>query len=361
MGGILDKFSYVPYGGVPIGDALFSFIKREISSGRLKAGTALPTIKALAQDAGVTFRVARCAMERLAREGYVRSRPRVGSVVLPRDVTMIHGRVLFALPDIDASSYHLTQIVDALRRRLAKAGYAFTSVVFTPDGADGFPFLKTALVHTPDLVVAMYSTPAVRECLRNAGMKCIFVYGDRPSPSDGWWIRFSVEEPLKHFVGHCVRAGVKRVVEVRFNGNDVPYAGTALKAVGIESTMMSVPRNDKLGRYEGIERSAYETFFQMPKSKFPDLFLFWDDFVAQGALTAFLKRGIDLPDDVKLVSLSNRGLGPVYPDALTRFECDPKDTGLQIAEFAVSVLAKGRMPQTPVISPSYVFGQSFPY
>ena len=118
---------------------------------------------------------------------------------------------------------------------------------------------------------------------------------------------------------------------------------------------------DGLGRYEGIERSAYNAFMGLPRASFSDVFLFWDDFVAQGALTAFLGRGIKMPEDVKVVALSNRGLGPVYPETLTRFECDAAATGEKIADFTLAMLARGRVPPPPVIAPQYVFGTTFPY
>ena len=66
-------------------------------------------------------------------------------------------------------------------------------------------------------------------------------------------------------------------------------------------------------------------------------------------------------EDVRLVVLSNRGLGPVHPEPLTRFECDAAAAGDSIARYALAVLAKGRVPRPPVISPHYVFGGTFPY
>ena len=118
----LKNFRYAENGATSRADALCGFIKDEISYGRLKAGAPIPTIMELAKASGLTFRVARGVVERLAREGYVRSRPRVGTVVLPRDVNVIRGRVLFVLPDVDACSYHVTMIADALRCRLGAAG-----------------------------------------------------------------------------------------------------------------------------------------------------------------------------------------------------------------------------------------------
>ena len=359
--GFLANFHYTPDGATTPADALCGFIKDEIAYGRIKAGEPIPTIKDLAKASGLTFRVARGVVEQLAREGYVRSRPRIGTVVLPRDNTALRGRVLFVLPDVDACSFHVTMMADAIRRSLGTAGYAFSTGIFSNDDRIGLSFLKNELVRTPDAAIAIYSTKPVRRCLCEAGVKSVFIYGDEPAEDEGRWIRFSAEEPISSFVQHCVRVGVKRVVQARFDGNETPDAQDALAGSGIKSSWITVPRMDGLGRYEGIERSAYNVFIAMPRSRFPDVFLFWDDFVAQGALTAFLERGLKIPRDVNVVTLSNRGLGPVYSDALTRFECDAYETGEKVAAYVLALLAKGRMPSLPVIVPHYVFGRTFPY
>ena len=361
MKDMLADFHFIPDGSTTLADAVCAFIKDEIAYGRIKAGEPIPTIKELAKATGLSFRVARGVVEQLAREGYVRSRPRVGTVVLPRDVTALRGRVLFVLPDVDACSYHVTMIADALRRRLGAAGYAFSAVVFSQDPQIGLSFLRHELVRTPDVAIAIYSTKPVRKCLREAGVKSVFIYGDEPAKEEGRWIRFSAEEAIGNFVQHCVRTGVKRVLQVRFEGNDTPDAKEALAEKGIKSGWLAVPRMDELGRYEGIERAAYNVFMDMPRQDFPDVFLFWDDFVAQGALTAFLGRGLKIPCDVKVVALSNRGLGPVYSEALTRFECDATETGEKVAAYVLGLLAKGRLPQLPLVAPHYVFGRTFPY
>ncbi len=357
----LSDFSFVPDGGTTKADALCSFIKDEIAFGHVKAGESIPTIKELAAATGLTFRVARGVVEQLAKEGYVKSRPRVGSVVLPRGSTPIRGRILFAMPDVDASSYHVTQIATALRHRMSNAGYVFSTVVFSQNEKDELLFLRHELARATDIVVVMYSNRNVRRCLREVGAKAIFVYGDRPDPEDGWWIRFSAETAIANFAGHCIRSGAKRVVEVHFDGNECPSASRELSVGEVQSSVMVVPRLDRLGRYEGIERSSYDTFLAIPREDFPDVYLFWDDFVAQGALTAFIKRGINIPRDVNVVTLSNRGLGPVYHEPLTRFECDGLDAGEKVGDFALSVLARGRLPSPPVIEPQYVFGATFPY
>ena len=361
MSDILANFKFTPDGATTLADALCSYLRGEIAGGRIKAGEPLPTIKRLAESSGLTFRVARGVVERLAREGYVRSRPRVGTVVLPRDITALHGRVLFVLPDVDACSYHVTMIADALRRRLGAAGYAFSAVVFSQDPQIGLSFLKHELVRTPDVAIVIYNTRQVRKCLLDAGVKSVFIYGEEPDNGEGCWIRFSAEEAIANFVRHCVRAGVKRVVQVRFEENETPDAQRALEANGIKCDWLTVPRMDELGRYEGIERSAYNTFINLPRSAFSEVLLVWDDFVAQGVLMAIRERGLGIPKDVKIVTLSNRGLGPVFPEPLTRFECDASEAGEKVSAYVLALLAKGRLPPVPVISPHYIFGTTFLY
>ena len=357
----LKDFHFTPDGAMSLADALCAYIKDEIAYGRLKAGVPIPTIQDLAEASGLTFRVARGVVERLAREGYVRSRPRIGTVVMSRDVITLRGRILFVLPDVDACSYHVTMIANALRCRLGTAGCAFSTVIFSREERIGLTFLKHELLRAPDVAIVIYGTAPVRKCLREAGVRSVFIYGDPPKPNEGWWIRFSAEEAVANFVQHCARAGVKRVMQVRFDGNETPDARRALAAKKIKCGWLTVPRMDGLGRYEGIERSAYNMFMSMSRSSFPDVFLFWDDFVAQGALTAFLGRGLRIPDDIKVVTLSNRGLGPVYSEALTRFECDAAEAGEKVAAYTLSLLAKGRLPPPPVIAPHYIFGRTFPY
>jgi len=107
--------------------------------------------------------------------------------------------------------------------------------------------------------------------------------------------------------------------------------------------------------------SACEMFSSMPRRSIPDLLLFWNAFVAQGAFMAFLDRGIKVPQDVKVVSFGLTGFGPACVKPVTRFEFDPAEDGEKIADFALAVLAKGSIPQPPAIAPRYVIGATFPF
>ena len=87
--------------------------------------------------------------------------------------------------------------------------------------------------------------------------------------------------------------------------------------------------------------------------------IFTDDFVARGALVSILMEGVAIPGDVKVVSLANKGLGPVYPVTLTRVENDPARHGEMLAE-AVARFLVGRKVRDGNLAPEYIIGESFP-
>jgi len=359
MNGLLSKLRHAAQSGADAADSICDAVRDAIVTGHLKAGESLPTMRELADATGVTFRVARGVVERLAREGYVKSRPHAGTVVLPKRHTVWRGRVVFVAFEDDCASYFVSALADAVRRKLLEADYLFSHIVASrhPDG--DCSQLKTMLGQNVDFVVLMYAAGHLERIVAKSGVPYVVVYGTTPSRPNAWSIPFAIDGPIATFVEHCRRADVRSVTEVWVAGDTFQTAGPGLKAADVRVRRLVVEPLADYGRLEGIERAAMERFLAMKKSEFPDLFLFWDDFVAQGAFTAFLKRGIRLPEDVKVVVQSNRGLGPVYPDSITRFECDGTAVGGKVAAFVLGVLAKGRLPPVPVISPTYVFGRTF--
>ena len=360
MCAILNGFHFKPDGATTLVDALCNFLKEEITFGRLKGGEKLPTIGEICKATGLTFAQARRVTECLAREGYACSRPHVGTVVLSRGDNILRGRVLFILPNEDVGRYHPCQLIDILGRRLTAAGYSFSVASFSRDANDDLVVLKSEFLRATDLVIAVRATPQVQKVLAESGVNHFFVYGDKPESGDRPWIRFSPEEAISQFADHCQRAGVKHVAQVRFEWGETLDAQPALAERGIGCSWMDISRSKAgWGRFDGIVHCGYEAFAAMPRSDFPELLLFWNSFFTQGAIMAFLANGINIPEDVKIVTLSNSGVGPVYIKPFTRFEIDPADAGQKIGDFALAVLAKKRKPNPPQIVPQYVFGDTF--
>ena len=348
MRDIFQDFQFVPDGATNLVDALCRFIKEEITFGRITGGEKLPTIGEMCKATGLTFAQARRVTECLSREGYVCSRPHVGTVVLSRGDNVLRGRVLFILPDEDVGRYHPSQLIDIVGRRLTASGYSFSVASFSRDANDRLAFLKSELLRATDLVIAIRASPQVQKVLAESG--------DRP------WIRFAPETVISQFADHCVKVGVKHVVQVRFESGDTIDAQSALEERGIGCSWMNISRSKAgWGRFDGIVHCGYETFATMPRSDFPELLLFWNSFFTQGAIMAFLAHGIIIPEEVKIVTLSNTGVGPVYIKPFTRFEINPADAGQKIGDFALSILTRGRIPRPPQIKPRYVIGETFPF
>jgi DNA-binding LacI/PurR family transcriptional regulator len=270
--------------------------------------------------------------------------------------------VLAAVPDADVSRFYRAQMLETMRRKFSAAGYAFSIVTFPLHGGEGLAALKLELLRATDFAIAMRATPAVQKCIRESGIPHVYAFGDKPKAGGQPWIRFSMAPALSLFADHCARAGVKRLAQVRFEENGMFDAQPALGQKGIECSWLEIPRQGNGSwAFEDSVRQSYETFAAMPRRDFPDLFLFWTSFLAQGAITAFLERKIHMPDDVKAVSLSSVGLGPVYSRPFTRIEINPVEAGEKLAAYALAVLAKGRLPRPPLITPKYVFGRTFPF
>ena len=117
------------------------------------------------------------------------------------------------------------------------------------------------------------------------------------------------------------------------------------------------------GANENMVRGAMESFLRRFAAKgrgwLPDLFYFTEDHVASGALMAMLKEGVRIPEDVRVVTMSNWGLGPVFPVSLTRLELNPYTHGEALAQMALDYMTR-KVPQGRRIVPlQYIEGDSF--
>ena len=68
-----------------------------------------------------------------------------------------------------------------------------------------------------------------------------------------------------------------------------------------------------------------------------------DDYLASGILSAFDWHGIRMPKDIRFATLSNKGLGPVHMQDLTRIEYDAERSGIRIGEAVSTYLETGKV------------------
>ena len=182
----IKNFVYKPDGTTTFVDALCSHLREEMAFGRLKGGSKFPTMAEISEMTGLTFGRARRVIECLSREGYLCSKQHVGTYIVQRS-SILRGRVLFAMPDVDTCRYHPSQLTSVLGRRLMEKGYSFSIATFPLDPKGDLSYLKSELLRATNLVIAARATPQVQKLLAESGVKHVFLYGDMPETDVAPW------------------------------------------------------------------------------------------------------------------------------------------------------------------------------
>ena len=347
-----------------LSDQLTEGLRRAILTGYYAEGDVLPPVRTLAKHFGVSLIVSCAAVKRLTAEGLVVPRPHIGSVVAPRNAKLWKGRVLLVRIG-QYGSYYQDVFAGGFGERLAAEGWLLASLTLTLDASGrvtDFSRLDFLLREKPDFVVQMYASASVSARLRKAGVRYTVVRGAGrvPAGSCGDILQHRFAE-VADFAARCRATGVRSVVQL--GAEPHPESLSVLRAAGLNAVERVFPARADYGLIEGVERAAMEALlvhFAKGVKRLPDLFLFTDDFFAQGALTALLANGVRVPEDVFVVTLANRGLGPVFPKALARFEMDGYAHGVATANYALKLMKD--LPAEPlVLAASYVPGETFPF
>jgi len=337
-------------------------LKKSIVKGVFKPGELLPGIDELAKATGVSEKISRQALAHLAEIGWCVSRRGSKSVVADRGKERL-GRVLFFNSET-GFGFHSSWLVDALRSRLLKADYRLTAISAYDLRADGSSrLLSESLKEHWDLVIEFGMRPGARKAIEESGWPFL-VLGDggRAVPSTAANCVGQVELlnglAVPDFVRACARKGIRSVVQFLYDegGFDVEASMDEMK---ISCQTVRIPRYRRpIGMYEGAY-AAVSSLLQQPDRILPDVFLFTDDHLAQSGLLALLKHGVRIPEDVRVVTHANRGLGPFWTTPLTRLEMDPVAQGAALAKAVIEFFKKHRFPQDVVLGSVWKPGKTF--
>lgn len=340
--------------------------RRAIAGGAYPAGSTMPTLREMSTRLGVSMNVVRAAMGRLSDEGLVGARRGVGCVVNPSGMRLCLGRVIVVQMCGD-EGYYFSVLAGAVRETLSRAGYFVTGItVFRrAGGAFDFSRLEMELREQTDLVVLISDNAPAIALLSRLGAPFIVIGRKRAKPAAQCCLGYVCENfcaGMEAVAAECSRIGIRRVLVVRaWRRESAVY--TALRSAGIEAEDWGIRvMRGRYGRIEGVQRAGMEAFaarLRQGRAWLPDLLLFPDDDVlASGCLTALACGGVRIPEDVRVVTLSNKGLGPVYPRSLARLEIDPAGFGETVARFAHGLLS-GKAPSAPpALSSVYIPGES---
>ena len=350
-------------GGAPLSMQLAAAIQDAIVRRKLRPGDVLPTIHEWAAACGTGVKVPRHALERLAAGGWARPVRGVGFVVVHRgEDAGANDRILFYVRQT-GFSYYCAGLMAVLDARLTAKGYKpfvvnawgrsevpacgrfeallkerWALVIVIDGGAEacrlaaasGHPFLLRGSAKAP---------PAVRQA---------------PSCVGSIGVRFG--GALADLVRECARQGVRKVVQFKYDPGAYD-AARLLAEAGIETETV------RAGRESSPAAVAQASIAQMRRivaeRRLPDLLFFTDDYLAQGALAALDAAGVRVPEDVRVVTHANRGLGPIWHKPLTRIEIDPLAHGRATADAILRHLRTGERPLDIELGVAWKKGETF--
>lgn len=351
---------------VNLSDQVADGLRDAILSGYYKKGEMLPKLSDMASELGVSMRIPREAVEKLASENLVSPRQRLGCIVLGRREAYWRGHVLAIAPVACEGAYFATMLLGEMRRRLVQAGYLFS--VFTLDrdekGRWNFTGLDLMLKQKQTFVVPLYCPRQVFDRLERAGTPwSTILYSEDflPHGSAGYL------GDMAEFLDQCAAKTVRRVLLVGCDFREA-YDGISrtLREAGLEVEECFFGKAQcggyAYGYLERIQRlgmNAALKRFAKARETWPDLVLWLDDFLAIGGLAALQELGVRAPDDVFAVTLANKGFLPAYPRSLARFEFDPVATGEKAAEAILGHMA-GKPAELFGFIQQYKPGETFP-
>ena len=342
------KADCLPFGidrtlGTELVDQIVGGISLAIGNGSLANGTQLPGIRQLAKALSVSEITVRRAVRELCGRGLLQARSRVGLIVCGGGRRSWRGVVAGIRPAHDAGMYYANVLESTIASVLMQNGWLFARMEWAETsggaGADVTGLLKCL---SPALTVALFPSPAMLDALDRSNLPFVQIWTKARARKARMAIRPCADAALSKLVAAFAAHGVRKVLSVYQHVSGIDCA-TALKNASFSVRKMCISPLDGYLQPEAVQRAALEAFDRL-LSKGPidaDAVVFNDDYLTAGALTAFDRHGVRVPEDIKLATTSNRGLGPVYYRKLTCLEVDPVRHGQEIADTLLKMLDGG--------------------
>lgn len=340
-------------------DQIYRAMRERIFAGGVKIGSSVPSLRSLASSLGVSVKVTVEAYARLVRDGWLRSVPRAGYLAVTPEMPLRRGRVLLVLPN---EGFYTDWASHRFQERCEAIGIQVSRVVVV-DPEDVPVSLDLALADAFDFAVSFHFKRRVVDTLDESGIPYVVVAADDSAvrrcknclgvmtPSAG---------AAAEVATVCAKRGVRLAELVDFHEVRRPYL-SALSRAGIAVKKWIIEPERRTLWFEDIPRTVMRAFLKRLSSRrpaLPDLLFFLDDYVTEGALMALAASGVRVPEDVKVLTLANRGNCPVYVKELSRIECDPLARGDFVSDFVIGWFEGRREAPPPLPPPVFVEGET---
>ncbi len=363
-------FSVINHDGTTLTNQIEDGLRQAIETGFYQDGDFFPGYVELARQLGVSVIVVRRAIGRLIAAGLCHPRRGVGLRVCSKSPAWVGNVLVVTGGDVASYRYYMANLVEHLRRRLAENRLSMTRAIVAGIGArEDFSSLDDALNRHVSLAIATDYSSGMEKRLRAAGIPYILTAPAKKSHAAGY-LAGDPEGATAHIVAHCVDCGVRRVLLVGLSLKDAFHVDamglkSALGDRSLEARWLGIETDQSDGTAELLLRKTVGTFSKLCEKGHlvvdgfrPDMVIFLDDYVAQGALLAMTAAGIRIPEDLQVITMANKGLGPVWLKPLTRFEVDAAAEADAFATLALRCLRERRRQHTLTTSTTFIEGET---
>jgi DNA-binding LacI/PurR family transcriptional regulator len=171
---------------------------------------------------------------------------------------------------------------------------------------------------------------------------------------------FNIDSALSSVLCRLRERNVRSLVQMGIRQMDLIDSGALRAASGSYEELVGLPRHVERLALDAISRAAYDIFRERYRTKadLPGAFLFTDDYLARGALTALLSAGFRTGRDVLVITLANKGNVPVHADPVDLILYDPVREANAIADTLLAYLDTGVPPGTITLESTFVAGEA---
>lgn len=348
-----------------ISDEIAEVLRKELNGCRYRIGETLPSVDALRKRFAAGEYAVRRAIRKLHDEGLVSVTKHVGAVVTEKSAFKWKGHVAFVHTST-CCSYFMQRIALQLSRRFEAAGRTM-HMVFLDANADGSIDVSPLMRHVSaglDFAVVISEFRQVASVFDRAAVPYVVLNGfAREFPN----ARAVVKEESAGCYAALIRAmkerGMKTILEIDYDRRMDRSFKSQLADAGMtvwrELCKFDNETVHSLSDVKMLGHSVVARYLSSRSNRdhLPDVVLFDDDYLAAGGVVAILEAGLRIPDDIGIVTFSNRGNELVADKPFARIEIDPVSYGDAVAKYVLALL-EGRRVAPPRVKMRFIPGES---
>jgi DNA-binding LacI/PurR family transcriptional regulator len=319
-----------------VAEALRSFVLREC-----RPGDRLDSEAKLSKRFGVSVMTLREALAVLANEKFIE---RVhGSGTFVREPERLTRVALIMTWDRHSSrlSYFHMQVFQLVKDRLLDAGIQVQAFHDQLGDASRRQSAEAGYLRTNANAYVFISTNPPKTLLRKARERGAFVAGF--GSSFNRHLIYNPEEMLRQAVEYFRSRGRKEIAVIGWRELFVTAPGDEVAKRVFKEAGLTFRSEWFQDRGEPVSGDAgwlqFNAIWSAYPRRKPDGILLMDDILCSQASRAILNESIAVPDDLMVVSHSNKGSGMFLPFPTTRLEFDPDELAKTIAAETLSRLA----------------------